>query len=250
MMQVTSLHIEGEGQGGRRILSAFSVGRTVGILLLFQLAAALTLPFILAAPITVGSPAFLTAAREHSTQIRSGVLLSFIGSGLTIYLGIAAFEVFRLYKRSLALLFVTVCAVSCVLDVVHAGTVMSMLSLSSQFVSSGAADMESYQVVAASMASARRSAHSTQLLAIAAWMFVFYYSLFRVKLIPRVLSVIGIIGVGLQFTGVTLMMLLGYPVIGEMAMPLLPIQIVVSIWLIVKGFNDPIQKDSIIASTG
>ena len=38
--------------------SAFTIGRTVGILLLFQLAAALTLPFILSKPITFGSPTF------------------------------------------------------------------------------------------------------------------------------------------------------------------------------------------------
>ncbi len=81
-----------------------------------------------------------------------------------------------------------------------------------------------------------------QLLAIGAWMFVFYISLFRFKLIPRVLAVIGVIGVTLQFIGVTLMMLLGYRSIGEMAMPLLPIQITVAVWLIVKGFNDPTQS--------
>jgi hypothetical protein len=57
-----------------------------------------------------------------------------------------------------------------------------------------------------------------------------------------VLSLIGVIGVVLQFTGVTLMMFLGMGVIGEMAMPLLPIQISVAVWLIVKGFNDSKTK--------
>jgi hypothetical protein len=218
--------------------SAISVGRTIGILLLLQLAAALTLPFILSKPITLGSPAFLTAVAEHSVQIRSAVLLSFAGAGLTVYLGITAFQVFRLYSKSAAQLFLVLCAVSCTLDVVQAGTILSMLSISNQFVTSGAADSEPYKVVGAAVAAARRSAHATQLLAIGAWMFVFYISLFRFKLIPRVLAVIGIIGVSLQFIGVTLMMFLGYRSIGEMAMPLLPIQIAVAVWLIIKGFND------------
>ena len=175
---------------------------------------------------------------EHSFQIRSAVLLSFIGSALTVYLGITAFQVFRLYSKSVALLFLVVCAVSCTLDVVHAGTIMSMLSISNAFVTSGAVDSGLYQVVRATVASARRSAHITQLFAIGAWMFVFYVSLFRFKLIPRVLAVIGVIGVTLQFIGVTLMMFLGYRPVGEMAMPLLPIQITVAIWLIIKGFKD------------
>lgn len=222
--------------------SAFTIGRTVGILLLFQLATALTLPFILSMPITLGSPAFLTAVAEHSFQIRSAVAISFVGSALTVYLGITVFQVFRLYSKPAALLFVVVCAVSCTLDVIQGGTILSMLSISNAFVTSLAPNPEQYQVVAAAVASARRSAHITQLLAIGAWMFVFYISLFRFKLIPRVLAAIGGIGITLQFIGVTSMMFMGYRTIGEMAMPLLPIQIMVAVWLIIKGFNDPTRK--------
>ena len=222
--------------------SAFTIGRTVGILLLFQLAAALTLPFILSRPITLGSPTFLTAVAAHSFQIRSAVLLSFVGSVLTVYLGITAFQVFRLYSKSAALLFVVVCAVSCTLDVVQGGTIMSMLSLSNEFLTSGTANSALYQVVGAAVASARRSAHIMQLLAIGAWMFVFYISLFRFKLVPRVLAAIGFIGITLQFIGVTSMMFLGYRSIGEMAVPLLPIQITIAVWLMIKGFNDPTLK--------
>jgi hypothetical protein len=222
------------------LLPAFAIGRTVGILFLLQLAAALTLPFILSKPITFGSPAFLTAVTEHSFQIRSAVLLSFFGSALTVYLGITAFQVLGLHSKSAALLFVVVCAVSCTLDIVQAGTIMSMLSISNEFVTSGATDSHLYQMVGAAVASTRRSAHYTQLLAIGAWLFVFYISLFRFKLVPRVLAFFGIIGVALQFVGVTLMMFLGYRSIGEMAMPLLPIQITVAVWLIIKGFKQPI----------
>jgi len=224
--------------------STFTIGRKVGILLLLQLIAALTLPFILSKPITFGSPAFLTAVTENSFQIRSAVLLSFVGSALTVYLGITAFPVFRLYSKSAALLFLVVCAVSCTLDLVQAGTMMSMLSISNEFVNSGTAKSELYQVVGAAVASARRSAHSTQLLAIGAWMFVFYISMLRFKLIPRVLSVIGVL---LQFIGVTLMMLLGYRLIGQMAMPLLPIQITVGVWLIIKGFNNSALKPAAVS---
>ena len=230
--------------------TAFTVGRRVGILLLLQLIAALTFPFILSKPITVGSPAFLTAVAEHSFQIRSSVLLSFVGSALTLYLGITTFQIFRIYSKSVALLFLVVCAISCTLDVVQAGTIMSMLSISNEFVASGATNSELYQVIGATVASARRSAHITQLLAIGAWMFVFYISLFRFKLIPRVLAVIGVIGIALQFTGVTLMMLLGYRTIGEMAMPLLPIQITVAVWLIIKGFNDRSLKSVAASDVG
>src|SRR5688572_17748651 len=133
--------------------AALSTGRMVGILLLLQLTAALTLPFILSKPITLGSPAFLSAVTEHSFQIRAAVLLSFVGAGLTIYLGITAFPVFRLYRLSNALLFLVVCALSATLDVVQAATIMSMLSISQQFVMAVAPDAELYMVLGAIVAS-------------------------------------------------------------------------------------------------
>lgn len=219
--------------------SAFTIGRNVGILLLFQLATALTLPFILSMPITLGSPTFLAAVAAHSFQIRSAVLISFAGSALTVCLGITVFQVLRLYSKPAAILFIVVCAVSCTLDVVQGGTILSMLTISNAFVTSVNANSELYQVIGAAVASARHSAHNTQLLAIGAWMFVFYISLFRFKLIPRLLAVIGFMGISLQCIGVTSMMFMGYPSIGEMAMPLLPIQITVAVWLIIKGFNTP-----------
>src|SRR5215213_6023174 len=99
--------------------SQLTAGRKVGVLLFLQLIAALTLPFILSKPITLGSPAFLTAVATHSFQIRSAVLLAFVGAALTVYLGITVFQVFRLYSKSVAQLFLVVCSVSCTLDIVH-----------------------------------------------------------------------------------------------------------------------------------
>jgi hypothetical protein len=222
--------------------SAKSVGRTIGVILLLQLAAGLTVPFILMRPLTTGSPGFLTAAAENSFQIRAAVFISFIGAALTVSLAITALPVFRRYSNAMALWFLAVCVVSFTLDAVQNSAVMSMLSLSQQYVNGGAAEPAMYQALGAVVASARRSAHVTQLLAIGGWIFVFYLSLLRFALIPRLLAAVGLIGILLQFTGVTLMMFLSYSPVGEMAMPLLPIQIAVAVWLMVKGFNERLTR--------
>jgi hypothetical protein len=218
--------------------SAKSVGRTIGILLLLQLAAGLMLPFILMRPLLAGAPTFLTTAAENSFQIRAAVLLAFVGSALTVSLGITAFPVFRRYSKATALWFLAVCVISCVLDAVHGAAALSMLSLSGEYVNANGADAGAYQLVGKVVASARRWAHAAQLVAIGAWLFVFYSSLLRFAVIPRGLAALGLIGITLQFTGVTLMMLLGYGLVGELAMPMLPIQITIAIWLMVKGFNE------------
>lgn len=214
-------------------------GRITGLLLLLQLAAGLTVPFILLRSLVAGSPDFLTSAAENSFQIRSAVLLAFGGGALTISLGITALPVFRRYSNATALWFLASCVVSCTLDAVHNATVLSMLSLSRQYVSGAvAADPAVYQALGAAVASARRWAHFTQLVAIGGWIFIFYSSLLRFALIPRVLAFLGLVGIVLQFTGVTLMMFMGRSVIAEMAVPLLPIQIAVAVWLMVKGFSE------------
>jgi len=224
------------------VRSAKSIGRRVGILLLLQLAAGLVVPFILMRSIVAGSPAFLTAAAESSFQIRSAVFIAFVGGALTIGLGITALPVFSRYSNATALWFLAVCVISCTLDIVHNATVLSMLSLSRQYVSGGAAESGLYQALGATVASTRRWAHFAQLVAIGGWIFVFYSSLFRFALIPRALAALGVIGIALQFIGVTLMMFLGSRVIGEMAMPMLPIQIAVAVWLIVRGFNEQLPE--------
>jgi hypothetical protein len=151
-MQAYTLQNQEERAIQPSLENAFSIGRTVGILLLFQLGAGLTLPFILSKPVTLGSPDFLTAVAAHSFQIRSAVLLSFAGSALTIWLGLIAFKIFRHYSKSIALLFLVACAVSCTLDIVYQATVLSMLSLSNHFVSAGDADPGQYQVVGSGLA--------------------------------------------------------------------------------------------------
>lgn len=225
-----------------RMKSAKSIGRTVGVLLLLQLAAGLMVPFILLRPLTTGSPGFLTAAAENSFQIRSAVLLAFVGGALTVSLGVTALLAFRRYSNATAVWFLVICAVSFTLDAVHNATVMSMLSFSQQYVATGSADSGLYQVVGAAVASARRWAHYSQLVAIGGWIFVFYSSLLRFGLIPRALAALGVIGIILQFIGVTLLMYLGYSTVGTMAMPLLPIQIAVAVWLMVKGFREPVSQ--------
>jgi Domain of unknown function (DUF4386) len=216
--------------------SARRVGRVVGVLLLLQLAAGLTLPFILLGPSIMGSTSFLAAAAEHPLQVRSAVLIAFVGGALTVSLALAALPVFRRHSGATAFGFLAVCAISCTLDVVHNASVMSMLSLSQRYLQAGASDPGPYQALAAVVATTRRWAHYTQLAAIGAWIFVFYSSLWRFRLVPRVLASLGLIGILLQFTGVTLMAFLGYSLEVRMAMPLAPIHVAVAGWLMVKGF--------------
>jgi hypothetical protein len=218
--------------------SAKSVGRVVGVLLLSQMAAGLMLPFILLDRSVGRGPDFLTAAAEHSFQVRAAVLIAFVGAALTVSLAIAAMPVIRRYSVATALGFLAVCAMSSTLDVVHNASVMSMLSLSRRYLEADASDPGLYPALAATVHSARAWAHYAQLMGVAAWFFVFYSSLWRFRLVPRALASLGIIGTLLQFTGVTLPAFAGYRQQEWMAIPMGAIHLAVAIWLMAKGFNE------------
>lgn len=212
-------------------------GRGVGLLLLLQFASGLTVPFILVQPALPDAPDFLTVAAAHALQIRAAVLIAFVGGALTVVLGITALPILLRYSSAAAYGFLVVCAVSCTLDAVHNAAMMSMLSLSRTYVSESASDPATYQAVAVVVASTRRWAHYAQLAAVGGWICVFYGSLFRFALIPRLLAALGLVGIALQFTGVTLPMFAGYGAITWLAIPLAPIHLAVAIWLMVKGFD-------------
>jgi hypothetical protein len=218
--------------------SAKSTGRIVGVLLLLQLAFGLMLPFILWHPLIIGVPSFLADAAAKAGQIRAGVVLSFIGAALTLAIGINSFSIFRRYGYTLALWFLAACLISFTLDAIQNATVMSMLSLSEEYVKVSTADNGVFLGLGTVAALIRRWVHYTQLLGFGAWIFLFYISLLRSALIPRVLACLGVVGILLQFTGVTLFGFLGYPSVMQMAIPLFPIHVAAGLWLIVKGFKE------------
>ena len=216
--------------------SAKRIGQTIGVLLLVQMACGLVLPFVLWRPLISGSPAFLTAASANSYQIRAGVFLSFVGAALTVAIAITAWPVIRQHSESIALWFLVVCAISCALDATQNATVMSMLSISQQYLKAGI-DTAPFTSVGFLLATIRRWVHYTQLVGFGSWIFLFYYSLLRFKLVPSALAIFGLVGILLQFTGVTLLAFLGFGSMIQLALPLAPIHIANGLWLIFKGLR-------------
>jgi hypothetical protein len=217
--------------------STKSTGQTVGVLLLLQMVCGLVVPFVLWRPLIVGSPAFLTAAAADSFQIRAGVFLSFVGGALTAAIAITAWPILRQYSETIALWFLVVCAISCTLDAIQNATVMSMLSVSQEYVNAGTNDTALVTGVGTLVSTTRRWVHYTQLVGFGAWISLFYLSLWRFNLVPRALAILGLIGISLQFIGVTLLAFLGYSSVTQLAMPLAPIHIANGLWLIFKGFK-------------
>jgi len=226
--------------------SAKSVGRIMGVLLLAHFVGGLTLPFILLGTV-LAPPGFLENAAANSGLVRASVFLSLVSGAVTVGIAIAAFPIFRRYSQAVALWFVALSVVSFSLQAVENGTLLSMLSLSQRYAEAGAANAGLFQALGAVVGSPRKWAHYTQLLVVVSWMFLLYSVLYRFVLVPRALAALGLVGTVLQITGVTLRGLLGYTPVTVLAMPLAPIHLALSVWLMVKGFDErhrPLQAEA------
>jgi hypothetical protein len=217
---------------------ANNAGRLVGILLLAHFAAGLIVPFIMLLPL-VNPPGFLVSAAGIATQVRAAVLLLFAGSAMAIAVACAGWRVFRHYSPATALLLVALAVAAFSLQAVDNAHILSMLSLSQEYASAGAAKAEQFQGLALVVGAARRWAHYTFLLTVGCWIFLLFSLLFRFRLVPRTLAGFGMIGAVLQIAGVSLRGLLGYSPETRLAIPLAPAYVLMAVWLMVKGFNLP-----------
>jgi len=214
------------------------VGRLLGILLLVHLLGGLILPYVLLGTATSPSASVLETAAAHAVNVRTAVVLFLLAAGLVLTIAIVAWPLFRQHDERLALALVALAAANLPLQLVESGTVLTILSLSGGF-PTGAGDAGILQAAAAAASFARRWAHYTHLLTVVSWLFVLYLALWRAALVPRLLAALGMATTVLQIVGVPARAILGFGAIMELAMPLAPVHMMLSLWLIVKGLRIP-----------
>jgi hypothetical protein len=224
--------------------SAKSVGRIIGVLLLVQLAGFIV-PFVMLHPIATGSRDWLANAAASAFQIKAAVFLLFGNTALTIGIAIAAWPVFRRYSERMALWLVALAVIMFTLQAVDNAHVLSMVSLSEQSAQAGGPD-DIFQRLAAAAGSTRKWMHYSELLAIDAWMFMFYSVLFRCLLVPRALAGFGLLTVVLHATGITLPLWLGYPSVMLLGASMALGHTALAGWLMAKGFEDTLPGRVIV----
>ncbi len=223
--------------------SAKNTGRIIGILLIIHLFTGLITPYIMLRPLT--SPfSFAANTPGNSFLVRSAVMMLFVGGAVTIAIAITALPFVRQYSFAIAAwLFALAVANFCLQGVENAAW-MSLFSFSQDYASASPADAGVYIVVGAAVRSAWKWVHYTHLLIVVSWMLMLFVVLWRSRLAPPVLGVLGVITTLMQITGITLPQFLAYPspVPMLMGMPLGFVYLALSLWLIVKGFRDPARE--------
>ena len=187
----------------------------------------------------LGSSDYLTSASANENQVIIGAFLVLIDSVAVAGIGIVIYPILKQHNESIAIGYAGARIVEGVLFIVNVITILTLLTLSQEFVKAGAPNGSYYQTL------------GTLLLAAGDWAFllgfglaftisalILNYLLYQSKLIPRWLAVWGFVGAALLWV----YYLLQFFSINQVEILFLPIavqEMVFAVWLIVKGFNLP-----------
>jgi hypothetical protein len=201
-------------------------------------------------------PGYITRLSAHTTQVTVSALLYLVAAGACAGIAISLYPVLKGWGGGSALGSVVFRTMEALLYVVGVVAVLSAMDVGQQFAGVNTA---SSQALGDALLSLREQAIVAAVLAFCVGAFLYYVLFYRSRLIPRWLSVWGVVGVGLGIVASILALLSQSPVT-DYAIVMIPLgvqEMVLAIWLIAKGFNPteqppvtsgrsdaPIERDS------
>jgi hypothetical protein len=194
----------------------------------------------LSAP-TVNGSDYLTKMSANANQISAGALLEFIAAGSCAGIAIALFPVLRDWSVSLALGSVVFRSIEAAMYAVAAATLLSVLAVSHQFIGSGLVNRASLQTLGDALLAVRQQTTFAGVMAFSTGALLYYYVFYRSRLIPRWLSGWGFVAILLLMVACGLALFNHTPLTTYtvMALPIAVQEMVLALWLIVKGFSTP-----------
>lgn len=195
--------------------------------------------FILGAVVFIepilGAPNYLTLISANRTQVILGVLLELINGIAYVGIAVLMFPILRQRFESMALGFVGFRIVEFVMQIASDVSPLSLLTLSEGFVRAGAPASSSFQTLGTLLLAERYWAFQMVSISFGLGALLFYYMLYQSKLIPRFISIWGLIGAIVVLAN-TMLDMFGFS-LANLGVLMLLNELFLGIWLMVKGFN-------------
>jgi hypothetical protein len=228
-----------EREKGERIISHRMTAVIVGVLFIAATVASFPIGILLGS--TLEAPNYLADVAANDTRVIMAVIFELILAVSVFGIGFMLFPILRRHSESVALGYAGIRLIEAVFIVVASLGLLSLLTLSRQYVA-GTLDASYYQTVGASLLALRDWSYLFgTLIFLGLGALALNYLLYRSRLVPRWLSAWGLIGAAL----VLLYGLLGLFGLGTgltspstlLALPIALREMVFAVWLIVKGFD-------------
>ena len=213
------------------------MSRALGIAFLLQATTSLISGLILKAVLRGSDNIGATMANiaNHAGLIRANILGEMMTAAGVVFLGGALFVVLRRYNELMALVAFGLYILEEALLMVSRIPALSLPRISQEYVAAGhpAADL---QATAAGALDFMSSGYTLLMVPFCLGAILFYYLFYKSRIIPRALSLWGLIAVALALAG-TLLAISGFAIPFAIYLPYLPFEFVVGIWILAKGLN-------------
>lgn len=215
-----------------------NASRIAGVLFLVQMIAASVSHSAILVPILYSNN-FLVDVAAHPNKVTLAMFLDLI-CGLSVFgIAVVLFPVLKKFNESIALWYVGLRLNELVCSIISGLLLLTIISISKEYVQSGMPEHSYLQTLGTCL---RKAAGMTKILMLFGFCLsaiMFYYLLFKSKLLPRFISIWGMIGVLLLLIEV-MSNIFDRSVGGILIMlPMGLNEIILGVWLIVKGFNIP-----------
>ncbi len=209
----------------------------VGVLYIIATAAGV-LSVLFSGPM-LEKPLNLTNVSANENQVLAAAVFMFIMAVAVVGIAIWIYPILKKHSEALALGFVGARIIEGALFIVSIISLLSLLALSQEFVKAGAPDAVYFQTEGILLLAASDFASILGMAVFDLGALMLYYLLYQSKLVPRWLSVWGLIGAPLMFVAVTFPIFVEdpTPMISILNLPIALQEMVFAVWLIVKGFN-------------
>ncbi|MGD0160194.1 MAG: DUF4386 domain-containing protein [Candidatus Bathyarchaeia archaeon] len=226
--------------------TAKKIAVIAGVLFIIAtVASILSLPFL--EPINASN--YLVSVSTNGNQVTAGALLAFIAAAASASIAISLYPILKKYNEGLALGAVGFRLIEGVFYIVGVMGLLLLITLSKEFVSAGAPSSSYYQTLGALLLAGYHWVGNVgSLLAFCLGALMYYVIFYQTRLVPRWLSVWGLVGATLTMIAGLLVM---FSVIGPLstgqvvlALPIAVQEMVLAVWLIIKGFNSSVLASS------
>lgn len=186
----------------------------------------------------IKAPDYLTVISVNTNTVFIGTSLEFINGIAVIGIAVTLFPILKQFNVSIALGYVGFRIIESIFCIVSAAIPISLIKLSREYINAENSTSPYFHTFSSFLIEIRTDL--TELLIpvfFSLGALLFYYILYKSKLIPRVISIWG-------FIGVTLILILiffkdGMVVNMIFVLPIILNEIFLGIWLIAKGFTQP-----------
>jgi hypothetical protein len=217
--------------------STRNAARFAGILFILQMTAAIISHSVLLVPLLRGED-FLSNMAANETKVIIAMLLDLVTGASVFAISVILFPILKRFSERIALWYVGLRLTEWVIALISGMLLLTVLSISKDYQQASTQESNMLQTLSEYFLTSRDSIRNLMLLTFCLSASMFYFLLYKSKLLPRFISVWGLIGVLLLFAEI-LSSIFGSSLGGIMIMlPMGLNEIFLGIWLMVKGFNE------------